>query len=471
MSNQQRMFNEGVETSNTIDRQFTPEFVSKTIVEMPGRQTVFLDRGNRDNQPENHGDTFTMEVRMPVIHKDNMVDGGIDANGALYLGSEWYAYDANGALDSTYKADAYMANGAMEYPAAVAAAKAAAEARVAAIGAGAKLKSGAGRIRNGANSYLVEKDALIPIPETGGQMNEVGGSSKLVSAKVTSHGANSKYTVKSHKLDSRVKLLGRTIQDLGRYRKEAQEGQARASVISASENYRMCASTTGVCPAELDSADILSYEVFEAWEQTLQNAEIPLQTTIISGASKIDTVTVDGSYLVYISKELLPTLRKIKGPDGDSVWIPVKRYPGKDGKEVFNGIHGEVGSLDGLPFRFIVVQDMPIYRGQGEEVGGAGDAGSATAQTMAYKTLNAAGDKSYYDIFPLVVVGDDCYTTLSYGWGNVTAEHVPPSRDLVNDIYKTRGGVVTQWSYGFLCYRPERIQQLACACRKDGKTT
>ena len=52
-------------------------------------------------------------------------------------------------------------------------------------------------------------------------MNEVGGSSKLVSAKVSTHGANSKYTVKSVKLDSRIKLIGRTIQDLGRYRTEA----------------------------------------------------------------------------------------------------------------------------------------------------------------------------------------------------------------------------------------------------------
>ncbi len=56
MSNQTRQFNEGELTSNTIDRQFTPEFVSKTIVEQPGRQTVFLNRGNRDNQPENHGE-------------------------------------------------------------------------------------------------------------------------------------------------------------------------------------------------------------------------------------------------------------------------------------------------------------------------------------------------------------------------------------------------------------------------------
>lgn len=465
MSNQTRQFNEGELTSNTIDRQFTPEFVSKAIVEQPGRQTIFLDRGNRDNQPENHGDTFTMEVRYPVLHKDNRIDGGIDANGAIYLGNVWYVYLKSGVLDSSYSADAYMVNGAMDYEAGVAAAKAAAEARVTAIADSATIKSGAGSIRNGNNSYLVEKDALTPIPETGGQMNEVGGTSKLVSGKVDIYGANSKYTVKSTKLDSRVKLIGRTIQDLGRYRKEAQEGQARASIISASEVNRLLASTTATTPSELDGADVLTYEVFEAWEQDIQNAEIPLQTMIVSGSTKIDTKVVDGAYIVYIAKELVPTLRKIQGPDNTSVWIPAAQYKYGSMKEDFDGLKGEVGSLEGLPFRFVVVQDMPTYKGQGEEVGGVGDAGSATAQAMAYKT------NGYYDVFPLVVVGDDAYTTLSYGWANVNARHIKPTSDIHNDIYATRGGVVTQWSYGFLCYRPERIRQLAATARKDGKTT
>lgn len=465
MSNQTSKFNEGELTSNTIDRQFTPEFVSKAIVEQPGRQVVFLDRGNRDNQPENHGDTFTMEIRYPVLHKDNMIDGGIDANGSLYLGNVWYVYTKAGAFDSSYSADDYMINGAMEYPAAVAAAKAAAEARVTAIADSATMKSGAGSIKNGNGSYLVERDALTPIPETGGQMNEVGGSSKLVSAKIFSHGANTKYTVKSVKLDSRMKMIGRKIQDLGRFRKEAQESQARASVIGASEVNRLLSSDTAVAIGELDGGDVLTYETFEAWEQDIQNAEIPLQTTIISGSTKVDTKVIDGAYIVYIAKELVPTLRKIKGPDGTAVWIPAAQYKYGSTKEDFDGLKGEVGSLEGLPFRFVVIQDMPTYKGQGEEVGGIGDAGSATAQAAAYKT------NGRYDVFPLVVVGDDCYTTLSYGWGNVKAHHVKPVADLYNDIYATKGGIVTQWSYGFLCYRPERIRQLACVARKDGKDT
>lgn len=469
MGNQTRKFNEGELTSNTIDRQFTPEFVSKAIVEMPARQTVFLNRGNRDNQPENHGDTFTMQVNYPVLHEGNMIDGGIDANGALYLGNNWYVYLKTGVLDSTYKADDYMVAGAMEYPAAVAAAKAAAEARVIAIADSATIKSGAGSIKNGDGSYLVERDALTPIPETGGQMNEVGGSTKLVSAKVTKHGANSKYTVLSNKLDSRLKLIGKTIKDLGRFRKEAQESQARASVIAASETNRLLASTTAVAPAELDGADVLTYEVFEAWEQDIQNAEIPLQTMIVSGSTKIDTKVVDGAYLVYIAKEVVPTLRKILKPGntGESAWIPAAQYKYGMSNE-FDGLDGEVGSLEGLPFRFVVVQDMPTYKGQGEVVGDVADAGSATAQAMAYKT------GANYDVFPLVVVGDDAYTTLSYGWGNVMSEHVKPTRSINGtgtDIYATQGAIVTEWSYGFLVYRPERIRQLACVVRKDGKTT
>jgi len=463
MSNQTTMFNQGGITSSTIDRQFTPEFVSKAIVEMPARQTVFLDRGNRDNQPDNHGDTFTMEVRFPVLNKGNMIDGGIDALGALYLGNEWYSINADGSLKNTFRADSYMVNGEKTYEEAVAAAKADAEADKPADG---KIASGAGSIRNGQNSLLVDKGGITPIPETGGQMNEVNGSSKMVSAKVDTFGMNTKYTVKGTKLDSRPRLIGRAIEDLGRARKEAQEGQARASVIAAAELNRMCASADGVCPAELDGYDTLNYEVFEAWEQDLQNAEIPLQTMIVSGSTKIDTKIIDGAYIVYINKELVPTLRKIKGPDGTTIWTPVSKYTERSGTKEWNGLHGEVGALDGLPFRFVVVQDMPVLKGQGEEVGGDNDAAKDddAVKARAYKTLNAAGDKAYYDIFQLIVVGDDCYTTLSYNWGNVQAEHVKPQRDLVNDIYKTRGAIVTQWSYGFLAYRPERLRALACSC-------
>lgn len=475
MSNQTRQFNEGELTSNTIDRQFTPEFVSKAIVEQPGRQTIFLDRGNRDKQPENHGDTFTMEVRYPVLHKDNMIDGGIDANGSQYLGNVWYVYLKSGVLDSSYSADTYMAIGAAaegDLVAGIAAAKAAAVARVAVIADSATLKSGAGSVRNGSNSYLVEKDVLVPIPEMGGQMNEVNGTSKLVSAKVSRHGANSKYTVLSTKLDSRLKLVGRTIQDLGRFRKEAQEGQARASVIAASEVNRLLTSAIATTPSEMDGSDVLTFAAFEAWEQDIQNAEIPLQTTIVSGSSKIDTRVVDGAYIVYIAKELVPTLRKIKGPDNTTVWIPKAQYDYAAGKDMaFDGLKGEVGALEGLPFRFVVVQDMPTYKGQGGEVGKVdadpllGDSGSATAQASAYSTA------SRYDVFPLVVIGDDAYTTLSYSWGNVVSSHVPPVRDIVNDIYATKGAIVTEWSYGFLVYRPERIRQMATIVRRDGLTS
>jgi N4-gp56 family major capsid protein len=143
------------------------------------------------------------------------------------------------------------------------------------------------------------------------------------------------------------------------------------------------------------------------------------------------------------------------------------------GTKNFNGISGEVGALDGLPFRFVVLQDMVVAKGQGSEVGGANDAGTAKAQSMAYKTLGSDG-KSYYDVHSMVVVGDDAYTTLSYGWNNVMAEHIKPTRVLGAegsgvDAYKTQGAIVTEWSYGFLCYRPERLRELVFVCRKDGK--
>ena len=51
------------------------------------------------------------------------------------------------------------------------------------------------------------------------------------------------------------------------------------------------------------------------------------------------------------------------------------------------------------------------------------------------------------------------------------SKHIKPTSQINGtgtDAYATQGGIVTTWSYGFLCYRPERIRQLAAVVRKDG---
>ena len=77
-----KKFNQGGNTSSSISRQFTPEFVSKAVVEYAARKQFFSKMASREDMTENSGDTITKEIVIPMLHKDNMVDGNVDASTA-----------------------------------------------------------------------------------------------------------------------------------------------------------------------------------------------------------------------------------------------------------------------------------------------------------------------------------------------------------------------------------------------------
>jgi len=185
-------------------------------------------------------------------------------------------------------------------------------------------------------------------------------------------------------------------------------------------------------------------------------------------------------------------------------------------------LEGEQGSIGS--FRFVVVPDLAVYRGAGAAVGGVltavtagafvvgdtyviatvgttnftligasantvgvqfvatgvgagtgtanssdGDLANAATRSAAYKTVKTNG--TFYDVFAMVVVGDDSYSITGFGGESTSAKHIMPTADVHNDMYGEVGGVSAKWSYGFLPYRPERIKMLAYTATRTGVTT
>ena len=62
MAELQGKFNAGGTTSSTIDRQFTDEFVTTAVVEVPKRKRIFSVRADRYTMPKNSGDKLSREV-------------------------------------------------------------------------------------------------------------------------------------------------------------------------------------------------------------------------------------------------------------------------------------------------------------------------------------------------------------------------------------------------------------------------
>lgn len=449
-----KKFNDGKLTSSSIERQFTPEFVSKAVVEYAARKQFFSKMASREDMPENAGDTLTKEIVIPMLHKDNMVDSNVDATTAKLLTYVWFVFPSvGGSLDSKYEANAYLGANAGNLTLAIAAAKAAAQARVATLGGAAFMKSGAGRILYGDASYATAQGPLVPLPEEGGVVNLLNSSSKLVSAKMTRHGIGAKYTVRSVKLDSRMKQVAREIKELARATGELKEMQIQNSLLTVSEGNRMISSDVAITPVQMKAADVLDYDSLSAFEQELIDNEVPTDTEIVSGTDKVDTKVIENAYVAFISAKMLPTLRKMTGPGGALVWVPKSQYAA--GETIMDGEAGSIGA-----FRFVVVPDIQVYKGAGSLV-------SADATTTALERANTYATGGYYDVFPMLVVGTDSFITTGMSSADVTANHIMPKADVYNDMHASVGGIASSWEYGFLAYRPERIRQLSFVLRRS----
>ena len=464
-------FNNGGTTSSTIDRQFTDEFVTKAVVEVPKRKRYFSVRADRFSMPKNSGDRLSREVSYGMLDKRVLVDGGVNANTATILQDVWYVVP-KGSKDITsataiFDTKNYFATGSYAtWALARAAAKAAA---IADAGVGEEVVSGSGGMVNGEAAYAATEGPLVEMPEEGGVINLLTHYSKMVSANITFHGIGHKFSMRSVDLDSRKGLIARKIQYMADAVQDLKEMQVRRDLIAAgSINSIIC--NASVNPAtdtigEIDGLDVLTYTALETLEQYLLNNDVPMDTEILTGVDLVDTKTVSDAWIVYVNTEVLPTLRAMKGPGNVLVWVPKEQYAA--GTELIDGEAGKIGQ-----FRFVTVKDMEREYGAGLEVGlavdgGKGtDAANAATQAAAYKTPTTGG-KFRYDVFTALVVGDDSFTITGFGENNTSAQYIPPKADVHNDMHAQMAGIAANWSYGMLIYRPERICSLKFSLSKN----
>lgn len=466
MGELQGKFNQGKLTSTTIDRQFTDEFVTKAVVEVPKRKRHFSVRADRYTMPKHHGDTLSREVSYGMLDKRVLIDGGVDANTATILQDVWYVVpigskditDATAIFDTK---DYYATGSYATWDLARAAAKAAA---IADANGSEEVVSGSGGMVNGEAAYAATEGPLVEMPEEGGVINLLNHYSKMVSAKVTFHGVGHKFSMRSVNLDSRKGLIARKIQYMSDAVQDLKEMQVRRDLIAASHaNAIIC--NADVNPdtnltSEIDGLDVLTYQSLEVLEQYLLNNDVPMDTEILTGVDIVDTKVVSDAWIVYVNTEVLPTLRAMKGPGDVLVWVAKEHYAA--GTELLDGEVGKIGQ-----FRFVAVKDMEREYGAGAGVGVVnvdtqiGDGANAATQAAAYQT------NGKYDVFTALVVGDDSFSITGFGGNSTSASYIAPKKDVHNDMHAQMAGISANWSYGFLNYRPERICSLKFSVSKN----
>lgn len=294
---------------------------------------------------------------------------------------------------------------------------------------------------------------LPTLTENGGRVNRVGFTRISREGSIHKFGFFYEFTQESMDFDSDEDLKDHLSRELMNGAVQLTEAVlqkdllAAAGVILYAGSATSDAEVTGEDPdaGGPDVPSIVSYANLMRLDQILTDNRTPKQTKVITGSRLIDTKVLPAGRVAYIGSELLPLLKGMKDLFDNKAFIEVQHYG--DAGTILNG---EVGSIDA--FRFIVVPEMLHWAGAGAEVG----------TNPGYRSSTVGGE-DHYDVYPILVIGDDSFTTIGFQTDGKTVKFnvltKMPGRETAdrNDPYGETGFSSIKWYYGILIKRPERI--------------
>ena len=306
-------------------------------------------------------------------------------------------------------------------------------------------------IANG-NLYGSSKDVgtisgkMPVLNEAGGRVNRVGFKRLEIEGTFEKFGFFDEYTQESLDFDTDAELEAHVNREMVNGAHEITEDALQIDLLNAAGVVKYAGAA--LADTDVDETSLVEYGDFMRLNIDLDRNRTPKHTTIITGTRNIDTRVVPSCRVAYCGSELIPTLRAMKDLHGNPAYIPVEQYAA--GTTVMNH---EAGALDA--FRIVVVPEMMKWEG----------AGKTTANATIYKT----GGKA--DIFPILVVGDQSFTTIGFQTNGKTVKftiyHKKPGEGVADhsNPYGEVGFMSIKWYYGFMALRPERIALIKTAAK------
>lgn len=310
-------------------------------------------------------------------------------------------------------------------------------------------------IANG-NLYGSSKDigtitSKLPlVGENGGRVNRVGYTRLSREATLHKFGFFYEFTQESMDFDSDDMLKEHLARELMNGATKITEDVLQKDLLASAGVivYSGAATSNATMAGEVISAapvSLLSYKNIMRMSSILDENRTPKQTTVISGSRYIDTKVIGAGRIAYIGSELAPVVMEIKDTFNNPAFIAVQHY--SDAGTILNGEIGSVG-----PLRFVQVPDMLHWAGVGATV----------VTNPGYRTTTVGGDEKY-DVYPVLVVGDQSFTTIGFQTDGKTVKFTVmtkmPGRETADrtDPYGETGFSSIKWYYGVLVTRPERI--------------
>ena len=315
-------------------------------------------------------------------------------------------------------------------------------------------------ILNG-NLYGSSKDigtitSMLPtLTENGGRVNRVGFTRLQREGSIHKFGFFYEFTQEALSFDSDDGLKDHLARELVTGAHKLTEDVLQKDLLAAAATVLFAGVATAdneitgeevpLSPSVMAPASIVDFKNLTRLDQILTDNRTPKQTKVITGSRLTDTKTLPSGRVMYTGSELMPLLRTMRDAFGQPAFIAVQHYA--DAANVLNGEEGAIG-----PFRIIQVPEMLHWAG----------AGAAVVSNPGYRSTIVSGIE-HYDVFPLLVVGDDSFSTIGFQTDgktvkfDITTKMPGAATADRNDPYGESGFSSIKWYYGILIKRPERL--------------
>lgn len=306
-----------------------------------------------------------------------------------------------------------------------------------------------GRKTANGNLYGSSRDVgtvsgLMPVlDEHSTRVNRVGFTRKVIRGTMQDFGYFTEYSRESLDFDTEDDLEAYVRGEMVSTASRITEDQIQIDLLNA----RGITFYAGEAQSmdQIGATDKVKFEDLARLSVALDNTRTPKNTTMITGSVNVDTRVIRAARVMFIGPDMIQQLRKLEDYFGKEAFISEVHYAAAG-----NVLRGEIGTID--QFRIVVNPEMMKWAGAGATV--AADAG-------VYSTTVGGTEKA--DIYPMLVVGDDAFTTIGFHPTGTNTKfeiiHVKPGAESANtgNPFGKRGFMSIQWWYGFMVHRPERI--------------
>ena len=306
----------------------------------------------------------------------------------------------------------------------------------------------------GGNLYGSSRDIgtingrLPTLTENGGRVNRVGWTRIQRKGSIAKFGFFTEFTQESFDFDSDDGLMDHLSRELMTGAVQLTEAVLQRDLLAAAGVVLFSGAATDddEITGEGTTPSVVTYRNLMRLDQMLTDNRTPKQTKIITGSRLTDTKVIPACRVAFVGSELVPVLKAMTDLFGNKAFIEVQHYA-----DAGNVLNGEIGSVDA--FRFVQVPEMLHWAGAGA---------TATVANPGYRSSQNGGVERY-DVFPIMVVGDDSFSTIGFQTDGKSVKFSVltkmPGKEVADksDPYGETGFSSIKWYYGILIKRPERI--------------